>query len=49
LEAQDRQTLLGNYNQAISVINVPKVNISTLVNQAKKNAQTLCRGRENYA
>lgn len=48
LEDQDRQTLLGNYNQKIAVVNVPKVNISTLLNKVRKNAQDLCRWRTNY-
>ncbi len=49
LDSHDRQTLLWNYKQKISVINVPKVNIGTLINTVRKKAQNLCRWRVNYA
>ncbi|NOZ45017.1 MAG: hypothetical protein GXP45_07955 [bacterium] len=49
MDSNDRQTLLGNYNDKIAVVNVPQVNISDLINEVKKNSQKLCRGRKNYA
>jgi len=49
IQKENRETLLWNFEQKIAVINSPNFTASTLINDVKKNTQSICRGRKNYA
>ena len=45
MSAQDRTSLLGNPQSKTSIISTQDINNATLINQAKQNAETLCKGK----
>jgi len=49
IQKENRETLLWNFEQKIAVTNAPNFTASTLINDVKKNTQSICRGRKNYA
>lgn len=48
LGVDDRRSILGNPNQWSAIVVSDKMNISNSINQLKRNASALCRGKKVY-
>ena len=48
LDVSDRRSILGNPNQGAAIVVSDKMNISNSINELKRNASSLCRGKKVY-
>lgn len=49
MNEQDRTSLLGNPQKKTIIVGTENINNATLINQAKKNMETLCKGKTRLA